>query len=115
MGIVEDIGKNITNLKVGDKVVVPFPIVCGRCYFCKHNLPVACKNSNPNHYNLESGVLTEKGGALFGYTNLYGGHSGGKTQYVFNFGPIKGTEDFIDRQVLFLTDIFPTGYTICLG
>ncbi|MBW8523708.1 glutathione-dependent formaldehyde dehydrogenase [Chryseobacterium chendengshani] len=115
MGIIEDVGKNITHLKVGDRVVVPFPIACGSCYFCNHDLPAGCENSNPDHYGPEGGILTEKGGGMFGYTDLYGGYNGGQAQYVrvpyANFGPRKVSESLNDDQVLFLTDIFPTGYT----
>ncbi|MDQ0593871.1 threonine dehydrogenase-like Zn-dependent dehydrogenase [Chryseobacterium ginsenosidimutans] len=114
MGIIEETGKNITHLKVGDRVVVPFPIACGGCFFCQHDLPSACENSNPEHYGPEGGILTEKGGALFGYTDLYGGYNGGQAQYVrvpyANFGPRKVADNLTDEQVLFLTDIFPTGY-----
>lgn len=115
MGIIEDIGKNITHLKVGDRVIVPFPIACGGCYFCNHDLPGACENSNPDHYGPEGGILTEKGGGMFGYSDLYGGYNGGQAQYVrvpySNFGPRKVSESLTDDQALFLTDIFPTGYT----
>ena len=115
MGIIEDVGKNITHLKVGDRVVVPFPIACGGCYFCNHDLPGACENSNPDHYGPEGGILTEKGGGMFGYSDLYGGYSGGQAQYVrvpyANFGPRKVSDSLTDDQALFLTDIFPTGYT----
>ena len=115
MGIVEEVGKGVTHVKKGDRVVVPFPIACGGCFFCNHDLPGHCENSNPEHYGPEGGLLTEKGGALFGYTDLYGGYDGGQAQYVrvpyANYGPRHVPENLTDEQVLFLTDIFPTGYT----
>lgn len=115
MGIVEETGKAITNLKRGDRVVVPFPIACGTCFFCNHDLPGHCENSNPEKYGPEGGILKQKGGALFGYTDLYGGYDGGQAQYVrvpyADYGPRRVPENLTDEQVLFLTDIFPTGYT----
>lgn len=115
MGIVEETGKAVKNLKAGDRVVVPFPIACGHCFFCNHELPGHCENSNPEHYGPEGGLLTEKGGALFGYTDLYGGYDGGQAQYVRvpygDYGPRLVPENLTDEEVLFLTDIFPTGYT----
>ncbi len=115
MGIVEETGKDVKNLQRGDRVVVPFPIACGTCFFCNHDLPGHCENSNPEHYGPEGGVLTEKGGALFGYTDLYGGYDGGQAQYVRvpygDYGPRVVPDNLTDEQVLFLTDIFPTGYT----
>ncbi len=115
MGIVEETGKGITKLKKGDRVVVPFPIACGNCFFCNHDVPGNCENSNPEKYGPEGGLLTEKGGALFGYTDLYGGYDGGQAQYVRvpygNYGPRVVPDNLTDEQVLFLTDIFPTGYT----
>ena len=115
MGIVEETGKAVTNLKRGDRVVVPFPIACGQCFFCNHHLPGHCENSNPEHYGPEGGLLTEKGGALFGYSDLYGGYDGGQAEYVrvpyADYGPRIVPDNLTDEQVLFLTDIFPTGYT----
>jgi threonine dehydrogenase-like Zn-dependent dehydrogenase len=115
MGIVEETGNAVTNLKRGDRVVVPFPIACGHCFFCNHQLPGHCENSNPEKYGPEGGLLTQKGGALFGYTDLYGGYDGGQAEYVrvpyADFGPRKVPDSLTDEQVLFLTDIFPTGYT----
>lgn len=115
MGIVEEVGRDVKKIKVGDRVVVPFPISCGHCFFCSHELPGHCENSNPDHYGPEGDLLTEKGGALFGYSDLYGGYDGGQAQYVRvpygDVGPRIVPENLTDEQVLFLTDIFPTGYT----
>jgi S-(hydroxymethyl)glutathione dehydrogenase / alcohol dehydrogenase len=114
MGVVEEVGSEIRHLKRGDRVVVPFPIACGQCYFCEHKLPGQCENSNPN-YGPEGGLLREKGGALLGHTDLYGGYDGGQAEYVrvpyANFGPRKVPDNLMDEEVLFLTDIFPTGYS----
>lgn len=115
MGIVEEVGTGVTKLKRGDRVVVPFPIACGHCFFCDHHLPGHCENSNPEFYGPEGGLLNEKGGALFGYTDLYGGYDGGQAQYVrvpyADYGPRIVPDNLTDEQVLFLTDIFPTGYS----
>jgi S-(hydroxymethyl)glutathione dehydrogenase / alcohol dehydrogenase len=115
MGIVEETGRDGHNLRKGDRVVVPFPIACGACFFCERGLPGHCENSNPKYYGPEGALLSEKGGGLFGYTDLYGGYAGGQAQYVrvpyANFGPRKVPEAFQDEEVLFLTDIFPTGYS----
>ena len=115
MGVVEEVGQGVKRLKRGDRVVVPFPIACGHCFFCNHDLPGHCENSNPEHYGPEGGLLDEKGGALFGYTDLYGGYDGGQAEYVripyADYGPRLVPENLTDEQVLFLTDIFPTGYS----
>jgi len=115
MGIVEEVGPNVKNLRVGDRVVVPFPIACGSCHFCNMNLPTACEHSNPDHYGPEGGVLDGKGAGMFGYTDLYGGYSGGQAEYVRvpygDYGPRKVPSNLSDEQSLFLTDIFPTGWS----
>jgi len=114
MGIVEEVGSNVRNLVKGDRVVVPFPISCGSCHFCNMDLPTHCENSNDN-YGPEGALLTGKGAALFGYTDLYGGYSGGQAEYVrvpyADYGPRKISSGLTDEQVLFLTDIFPTGWS----
>jgi S-(hydroxymethyl)glutathione dehydrogenase/alcohol dehydrogenase len=115
MGIVEDVGKEVTQLKKGDRVVVPFPIACGHCFFCQNGMSTNCEHSNPEKYGPEGDMLQGKGGALFGYTDLYGGYSGGQAEYVrvpyANFGPRKISDALSDEQSLFLTDIFPTGWS----
>ncbi|HEX5661267.1 MAG TPA: zinc-dependent alcohol dehydrogenase [Polyangiales bacterium] len=115
MGVVEEVGSSVTNLKRGDRVVVPFPIACGDCWFCDGGFPTQCESSNPQHYGPEGGLLSQKGGALFGYTDLYGGYSGGQAQYVrvpfADYGPRKVPSALKDEQALFLSDIIPTAYS----
>ncbi|MDF2432750.1 MAG: S-(hydroxymethyl)glutathione dehydrogenase / alcohol dehydrogenase [Mucilaginibacter sp.] len=115
MGIVEEVGSSVKNLKKGDRVVVPFPIACGHCFFCTHGASPACENSNYKHYGPQGDLLDGKGGALFGYTDLYGGYSGGQAEYVrvpyADVSPRKVPDNMTDEQVLFLTDIFPTGWS----
>lgn len=115
MGIVEEVGNSVTHLKVGDRIVVPFPIACGHCYFCNHDMQPNCEHSNPEHYGPEGDVLSGKGGGLFGYTDLYGGYAGGQAQYVrvpyADYSPRLVPDSMSDEQVLFLTDIFPTGWS----
>jgi S-(hydroxymethyl)glutathione dehydrogenase/alcohol dehydrogenase len=115
MGIVEEVGSSITNLKKGDRVVVPFPIACGHCFFCTHEASPACENSNYKHYGPNGDMMDQKGGALFGYTDLYGGYSGGQAEYVrvpyADISPRIVPDEMTDEQVLFLTDIFPTGWS----
>jgi S-(hydroxymethyl)glutathione dehydrogenase / alcohol dehydrogenase len=115
MGVVEETGAEVKTLKRGDRVVVPFPIACGHCFFCNDGLPGHCENSNAKKYGPEGGLLDQKGGGLFGYTDLYGGYAGGQAEFVrvpyANFGPRKIADSFQDEEVLFLTDIFPTGWS----
>ena len=113
MGIVEEIGSEIKNLKRGDRVVVPFTISCGNCFFCKRDLWSLCDNTNPNAQVAET-MYGYSGSALFGYSHIYGGYAGGQAQYArvphADVGCLKIESDLPDEKVLFLTDIFPTGY-----
>lgn len=115
MGTIEEVGPGVKRLRVGDRVVVPFPVACGGCFFCQRGMPIHCELSNPEHYGPEGGVMKQKGGGLFGYTDLYGGYDGGQAERVrvpyANFGPRKVPADLEDDALLFLTDIFPTGYS----
>jgi len=113
MGEVVEVGDEVSRVKVGDRVVVPFPIACGECWSCKHELYSACDNTNPNA-NLLEGMYGFSGAGIFGYSHLYGGYAGGQAEYVrvpfANVGPMKIPDDLSDEQVLFMTDIMPTGY-----
>ncbi len=115
MGIVEEVGPQVTRLKKGDRVVVPFTIACGQCFFCQQGFHANCEHSNPEHYGPQGDMLKGKGGALFGYTDLYGGYNGGQAEYVrvpmANVGPKIIPDGLEDDQVVFLTDIFPTGWS----
>src|SRR5437763_6011092 len=112
MGEVMEVGHE-NGLKPGDRVVVPFAIACGRCWYCKNSLTSLCDNSNPNAAMADA-VYGFSGAGLFGYSHLYGGFSGGQAEYVrvpySDIGPIKIPPGIPDEQVLFLSDIFPTGY-----
>ena len=113
MGIVEEVGKDVKKLKRGDRVVVPFTIACGSCFFCKSNLYSVCDNTNPNAQIAEA-MYGYSGSGLFGFSHLYGGYAGGQAQYAripfADVGPIKIESDIADEKVLFLSDIFPAGY-----
>jgi len=113
MGEVVEIGSEVKNLHIGDRVVVPFTIACGRCFFCQDQLWSLCDNSNPNAYLAEK-LNGYSGSALFGYSHLYGGYAGGQAEFVrvpfADVGPLKVPASLKDEQVLFLSDIFPTGY-----
>jgi threonine dehydrogenase-like Zn-dependent dehydrogenase len=112
MGEVVEVGHQ-NGLKVGDRVIVPFAIACGRCWFCQNHLVSLCDNSNPNAAVADA-MYGFSGAGLFGYSHIYGGYAGGQAEYVrvpySDFGPLKIPEGLTDEQVLFLTDIFPTGY-----
>ncbi len=113
MGEVVDVGRDVEKLKKGDRVVVPFPIACGHCMFCEKELWSLCDNSNPNAWLMES-LYGYSGSGIFGYSHLYGGYAGGQAEYArvpfADVGPIKIPNGLTDEQVLFLSDIFPTGY-----
>jgi threonine dehydrogenase-like Zn-dependent dehydrogenase len=113
MGEVVEVGARVDNLKKGDRVIVPFPIACGNCFFCTHNLWSCCDNSNPNAWMAEK-LYGYTAAGLFGYSHMLGGYAGGQAEYVrvpfADVGPFKVPDTLSDEQVLFLTDIFPTGY-----
>jgi len=113
MGEVVEVGPSIVNLKVGDRVVVPFTISCGNCFFCKNEMWSLCDNSNPNAAVAEK-VNGYSGSGLFGYSHMYGGYAGGQAEYVrvpfADVGPLRVPHGLDDEQVLFLSDIFPTGF-----
>jgi threonine dehydrogenase-like Zn-dependent dehydrogenase len=106
-------GKAISSLQVGDRVVVPFPIACGGCWACKHELYSVCENSNPN-WGLAEKFFGHATAGIYGYSHITGGYAGGQAEYArvpyADVGPIKIEDDLADEQVLFLSDIFPTGY-----
>jgi len=113
MGEVVELGKAVTNLQIGDRVVVPFAIACGNCEQCQLGNFSCCENSNPNGWIPEKLMGHATCGA-FGYSHLTGGFAGGQAEYVrvpfADFGPLKVPSQLTDEQVLFLSDIFPTGY-----
>jgi len=113
MGEVVETGPEVKSLKAGDRVVVPFTISCGRCFFCEKDLWSLCDNSNPNAWMAEK-AYGFSGAGLFGYSHMYGGYSGGQAEYARvpfgDVGPIKIPDGLPDEQVLFLSDILPTAY-----
>lgn len=113
MGEVVEVGSEVKNLSVGDRVVVPFTISCGNCFFCKRQLWSLCDNSNPNA-GMASKLYGHSASGLFGYSGLFGGYAGGQAEYVrvpyADVGPFKVPDELSDEQVLFLSDILPTGY-----
>jgi threonine dehydrogenase-like Zn-dependent dehydrogenase len=113
MGEIVDVGRDVRGLEIGDRVVVPFAIACGQCFFCREQLTSLCDNSNPNAAMAEA-LYGFSGAGLFGYSHLYGGYAGGQAEYVrvpfADVGPLKIPPGIRDEQVLFLSDIFPTGF-----
>ena len=115
MGEVVELGAEVKNLKIGDRVVVPFTISCGECFFCKKGLFSGCERSNPSpNREVAAKLWGHSPAGLFGYTHLLGGYAGGQAEYLrvpyADVGPIKVPSTLTDEQVLFLSDIFPTGY-----
>jgi threonine dehydrogenase-like Zn-dependent dehydrogenase len=119
MGVVVDAGRGVQNLRKGDRVVVPFVIACGNCYYCSKSLFAACQETNDGRGAIMNKKISTPGAGLFGYSHLYGGYSGGQAEYVrvpkANVGPIKIPDVLSDEQVLFLSDILPTGYQAAIN
>src|SRR2546421_10604200 len=113
MGEVVEVGSAVKNLRAGDRVVVPFPIACGKCFFCTKGLFSLCENSNPNAAMAEK-LWGYSPCGIYGYSHLLGGYAGGQAEYVrvpfADVGPLKVPDGLSDEQVLFLSDILPTGY-----
>jgi len=113
MGEVVEVGPDNKELKIGDRVVVPFTISCGQCFFCKRGFYSGCERSNPNN-ELARKLWGASPAGLFGYSHMLGGYAGGQAEYLrvpyADVGPIKVPSSLTDEQVLFLSDIFPTGY-----
>jgi threonine dehydrogenase-like Zn-dependent dehydrogenase len=113
MGEIVEVGPAVRERKKGDRVVVPFPIACGNCYFCRHDLWSLCDNTNPNAWMVEK-LYGHSPSGLFGYSHMMGGYAGGQAEYArvpfADVGPFPVPQGLSDDQVLFLSDIFPTGY-----
>lgn len=112
-GEVVEVGPAVTDLKVGDRVVVPFPIACGRCHYCQSGLFSLCDNTNPN-VRLAEGMFGHAPAGIYGYSHVMGGYAGGQAEYVrvpfADVGPLKLPDGVGYEQALFLSDVFPTGY-----
>ena len=113
MGEIMEVGPGVKNLKPGDRVVVPFTIACGNCWHCRHELWSLCENSNPNGALAEA-MMGHAASGAFGYSHLTGGFAGGQAEFArvpfADVGPLKVDRALSDEQVLFLSDILPTGY-----
>ncbi|WP_324661675.1 zinc-dependent alcohol dehydrogenase [Haloarcula sediminis] len=113
MGRVVEVGEEVETIEEGDRVVVPFTISCGACWFCENDLYSLCDNTNPNA-ELAREVMGHSPAGLFGYSHMMGGYAGGQAEYLrvphADVGPVKIESDLTDEQVLFLSDIFPTGH-----
>jgi len=113
MGIVREVGSSVAKVRVGDRVVIPFDIACGRCHFCRREEYAACDNSNPNAVIAEK-LYGQSGAGLFGYSHIYGGYAGGQAEFLrvpyVDTNSLIVPPELADDQVLFLSDILPTGY-----
>lgn len=119
MGVVEEAGGDVRHFKRGDRVVVPFTIACGQCFFCDRELYAGCETTNPDRGAILNKKSIRPGAGMFGYTHLYGGYAGGQAEYVrvphADVGPILVPDGLSDERVLFLSDILPTGYQAVLN
>ncbi|GIV97736.1 MAG: glutathione-dependent formaldehyde dehydrogenase [Herpetosiphonaceae bacterium] len=113
VGEVVEVGREVNNLKIGDRVIVPFPISCGNCFFCRRDLWSLCDNSNPNAAMAEE-LWGYSPAGIYGYSQILGGYAGGQAEYVrvpfADAGPLKIPDGMSDEQVVLLTDVLPTGY-----
>lgn len=113
MGEVVEVGSNVNNLKIGDRVVVPSTIGCGHCHYCQHDQWSLCDNSNPNGF-MEEALFGNVTSAIYGYSHLFGGYAGAQAEYVrvpfADVGVVKVPTDLSDEQLLFISDAIPTGY-----
>jgi threonine dehydrogenase-like Zn-dependent dehydrogenase len=113
MGEVVEVGSNVNNLKIGDRVVVPSTIGCGHCHYCQHDQWSLCDNSNPNGF-MEEALFGNVTSAIYGYSHLFGGYAGAQAEYIrvpfADVGVVKVPKDLSDEQLLFISDAIPTGY-----
>jgi threonine dehydrogenase-like Zn-dependent dehydrogenase len=119
MGVVEEVGSAVVELKPGDRVVVPYTISCGSCFYCERGLFAACERTNPGPGPMVKADKPPAGAGMFGYAHVHGGYAGGQAEYVrvphANVGPLKVPSGLSDAKVLFLSDILPTGYQAVLN